>query len=88
VQVGTCTHRWYDKVSHRSRSLLVSDPFCFFFQFKLRIIVCTDDAAGINFEHTGVDGHTVLRYIPAASTVFSYMLILPSGLPLMSSLKV
>ncbi|KAJ7891426.1 hypothetical protein B0H14DRAFT_3698769, partial [Mycena olivaceomarginata] len=28
---------------------------------KLQIIVCADGAAGINFEHTGVDGHTVLR---------------------------
>ncbi|KAH0826289.1 hypothetical protein J3R83DRAFT_5766 [Lanmaoa asiatica] len=30
---------------------------------KLQIIVCADGAAGINFEHTGVDGHTVLRYV-------------------------
>lgn len=29
---------------------------------KLQIIVCANGAAGINFEHTGVDGHTVLRY--------------------------
>ncbi len=29
---------------------------------KLQIIVCADGEAGINFEHTGVDGHTVLRY--------------------------
>ncbi|KIL68457.1 hypothetical protein M378DRAFT_71453 [Amanita muscaria Koide BX008] len=29
---------------------------------KLQIIVCADGAAGINFEHTGVDGHTVLRF--------------------------
>ncbi|PFH53536.1 hypothetical protein AMATHDRAFT_1190 [Amanita thiersii Skay4041] len=29
---------------------------------KLQIIVCADGSAGINFEHTGVDGHTVLRY--------------------------
>jgi carnitine O-acetyltransferase len=28
---------------------------------KLQIIVCADGSAGINFEHTGVDGHTVLR---------------------------
>jgi carnitine O-acetyltransferase len=26
-------------------------------------MVCADGAAGINFEHTVVDGHTVLRYI-------------------------
>ncbi|KAF8332392.1 acyltransferase ChoActase/COT/CPT [Cantharellus anzutake] len=29
---------------------------------KLQIIVCQNGAAGINFEHTGVDGHTVLRF--------------------------
>ncbi|KAI9310142.1 acyltransferase ChoActase/COT/CPT [Dichotomocladium elegans] len=30
---------------------------------KLQIIVCKNGTAGINFEHTGVDGHTVLRYV-------------------------
>lgn len=30
---------------------------------KLQIIVCANGAAGINFEHTAVDGHTVLRYV-------------------------
>ncbi|KAG6370995.1 hypothetical protein JVT61DRAFT_10711 [Boletus reticuloceps] len=30
---------------------------------QLQIIVCADGAAGVNFEHTGVDGHTVLRYV-------------------------
>lgn len=29
---------------------------------KLQIIVCANGTAGVNFEHTGVDGHTVLRY--------------------------
>lgn len=28
---------------------------------KMQIIVCGNGSAGINFEHTGVDGHTVLR---------------------------
>ena len=28
---------------------------------KMQIIVCRNGSAGINFEHTGVDGHTVLR---------------------------
>jgi carnitine O-acetyltransferase len=44
---------------------------------KLQIIVCADGAAGINFEHTGVDGHTVLRWIILLITtvyyVFSYV---------------
>ncbi|KAH8824225.1 acyltransferase ChoActase/COT/CPT [Flagelloscypha sp. PMI_526] len=35
---------------------------------KLQIIVCQDGSAGINFEHTGVDGHTVLRF---AADVFT-----------------
>ena len=34
--------------------------------FQLQIIICADGAAGINFEHTVVDGHTVLRYITMA----------------------
>ncbi|KAF8548270.1 acyltransferase ChoActase/COT/CPT [Imleria badia] len=40
---------------------------------KLQIIVCADGAAGINFEHTGVDGHTVLRF---AADVFTEGLML------------
>ena len=30
---------------------------------KLQIIVCKNGSAGMNFEHTGVDGHTVLRMV-------------------------
>jgi len=30
---------------------------------KLQIIVCANGAAGVNFEHSGVDGHTVLRFV-------------------------
>ncbi|RUP49178.1 acyltransferase ChoActase/COT/CPT [Jimgerdemannia flammicorona] len=30
---------------------------------KLQVIVCENGSAGINFEHTGVDGHTVLRFV-------------------------
>ena len=35
---------------------------------KMQIIVCKNGTAGINFEHTGVDGHTVLRF---ASDVYT-----------------
>ena len=35
---------------------------------KLQIIVCENGIAGVNFEHSGVDGHTVLRF---ASDVFT-----------------
>lgn len=40
---------------------------------QLQIIVCADGTTGINFEHTGVDGHTVLRY---AADVFTDGLML------------
>lgn len=30
---------------------------------KLQIIVCEGGQCGVNFEHTGVDGHTVLRFV-------------------------
>ncbi|CAM9906333.1 unnamed protein product, partial [Ectocarpus fasciculatus] len=35
---------------------------------KLQLIVFENGAAGVNFEHTWVDGHTVLRF---ASDVFA-----------------
>ncbi|KAH0584635.1 hypothetical protein H2248_010167 [Termitomyces sp. 'cryptogamus'] len=40
---------------------------------KLQIITCADGSAGINFEHTGVDGHTVLRF---AADIFTEGLML------------
>ncbi|GHJ84737.1 hypothetical protein NliqN6_1139 [Naganishia liquefaciens] len=40
---------------------------------KLQIIVDADGEAGINFEHTGVDGHTVLRY---AADVYTELVLL------------
>ncbi|KAH7098270.1 acyltransferase ChoActase/COT/CPT [Auriculariales sp. MPI-PUGE-AT-0066] len=40
---------------------------------KLQIIVCANGVAGINFEHTGVDGHTVLRF---AADIFTEGLML------------
>ncbi|TXT15908.1 hypothetical protein VHUM_00411 [Vanrija humicola] len=40
---------------------------------KLQIIVCSNGEAGVNFEHTGVDGHTVLRYV---GDVFTELVLL------------
>ena len=40
---------------------------------KLQIIVCSNGEAGINFEHTGVDGHTVLRF---AADVYTELVLL------------
>lgn len=33
-----------------------------FYDKTIQLIVCKNGTAGINFEHTGVDGHTVLRF--------------------------
>eukprot|EP00298_Acanthocystis_sp_HF-20_P013905 c20556_g1_i2.p1 GENE.c20556_g1_i2~~c20556_g1_i2.p1 ORF type:complete len:687 (+),score=270.52 c20556_g1_i2:24-2063(+) len=30
---------------------------------KLQLVVCENGSAGVNFEHSGVDGHTVLRFV-------------------------
>ena len=30
---------------------------------KLQLIVCTDGSAGVNFEHSAIDGHTALRFV-------------------------
>jgi len=41
---------------------------------KLQIIVCGDGTAGINFEHSAVDGHTALRFVSDiyAETVINF----------------
>ncbi|RHY29941.1 hypothetical protein DYB32_009456, partial [Aphanomyces invadans] len=45
---------------------------------KLQIIVCDNGVAGVNFEHSVVDGHTVLRFASDVftDTVIRYRLIL------------
>lgn len=30
---------------------------------KLQIIICADGSAGVNFEHSAIDGHTALRFV-------------------------
>jgi len=41
---------------------------------KLQLIVCEDGKAGCNFEHSGIDGHTALRFVSDvfAETVISF----------------
>mmetsp|Transcript_27260 Transcript_27260/g.65279 ORF Transcript_27260/g.65279 Transcript_27260/m.65279 type:complete len:1191 (+) Transcript_27260:359-3931(+) len=41
---------------------------------KLQIIVCSDGTAGINFEHSAIDGHTALRFVSDiyADTVIAF----------------
>ena len=41
---------------------------------KLQLIVCADGTAGVNFEHSVIDGHTALRFVSDvfAETVISF----------------
>lgn len=50
---------------------------------KLQIIVTQNGKAGINFEHTGVDGHTVLRFVSDIYTdsILSFALSINSNSP-------
>lgn len=57
-----------DNIVLSSRNLLPSLAFqggtcCNRFYDKLQIIVCEDGSAGINFEHSAIDGHTALRFV-------------------------
>ena len=45
---------------------------CNRFYDKLQIIVCEDGSAGINFEHSAIDGHTALRFV---SDVFAQTVV-------------
>ena len=54
-------------------STLATTAQILIYQSQLQIIVCANGTAGINFEHTGVDGHTVLRF---AADVFTEGLML------------
>ena len=80
---GTCLNRWYDK------SLQASQPECRAAgkqQCALsssllpcvvpQIIVCENGSAGVNFEHSNLDGHTVLRF---ASDVFTDTILYEGG---------
>lgn len=50
---------------------------------KLQIIVTKNGKAGINFEHTGVDGHTVLRFVLDVYTdsILSFAQLINSNAP-------
>ncbi|KAG7195744.1 uncharacterized protein KQ657_002127 [Scheffersomyces spartinae] len=50
---------------------------------KLQIIVTQNGKAGINFEHTGVDGHTVLRFVSDIYTdsILSFAQLINSNAP-------
>lgn len=49
---------------------------------KMQIIVCANGAAGVNFEHTSVDGHTVLRFVSDvfAETIMRFAAKISTGL--------
>lgn len=52
---------------------------------KLQIIVTQNGKAGINFEHTGVDGHTVLRFVSDIYTdsILSFAQTINTNAPLL-----
>lgn len=52
---------------------------------KLQIIITQNGKAGINFEHTGVDGHTVLRYVSDVYTdsILSFAQLINSNAPVL-----
>jgi carnitine O-acetyltransferase len=47
---------------------------------KLQLIVCSNGTAGVNFEHSAIDGHTALRYVSDifAETVVQFAQSIPS----------
>jgi carnitine O-acetyltransferase len=49
---------------------------------KLQIIVCANGTAGVNFEHTRVDGHTVLRFVSDvfADTIMRFAAKISTGI--------
>lgn len=49
---------------------------------KLQIIVCANGTAGVNFEHTRVDGHTVLRFVSDvfADTIMRFAAKISAGI--------
>ena len=49
---------------------------------KLQIIVCGDGTAGINFEHSAIDGHTALRFVSDiyAETVIKFARSITKGI--------
>lgn len=60
VQTGTCTNRWYDKLQ-----IIVCANGAAGINFEVSPFICTAarDSQYFNLsQHTGVDGHTVLRY--------------------------
>jgi hypothetical protein len=49
---------------------------------KMQIIVCANGSAGVNFEHTSVDGHTVLRFVSDvfAATIMRFASKISTGM--------
>lgn len=50
-------------ILHFISTLLKAGSCCNRWYDKLQIIVCKDGRAGINFEHSAIDGHTALRFV-------------------------
>mmetsp|Transcript_38663 Transcript_38663/g.93477 ORF Transcript_38663/g.93477 Transcript_38663/m.93477 type:complete len:811 (-) Transcript_38663:205-2637(-) len=50
-------------ISYNDKEQFQAGSCCNRWYDKLQIIVCGDGTAGINFEHSAVDGHTALRFV-------------------------
>jgi len=61
-----------DEVSLSPKAYYQAGTCCNRFYDKLQLIVCEDGSAGINFEHSAIDGHTALRF---ASDVFAETIV-------------
>ena len=59
---GNMLHGTY-AMHERSGALVQSGSCCNRWYDKHQIIVTTDGTAGINFEHSATDGHTMLRFV-------------------------
>ena len=62
-----------------SKVLLHGDGRNRWFDKPLQLIVCKNGKSGINMEHSGVDGHTVLRFATDVFFRSSSPVVLKSG---------
>ena len=71
---ANCLHGTYDlEISNAGQDIQTGSCVNRWYD-KLQLIVCTDGSAGVNFEHSAIDGHTALRFVSDifADTVVSF----------------
>ena len=65
-------HGSYELAMSEDGALIQVGSCCTRWYDKLQLIVCADGTAGVNFEHSAIDGHTALRY---GSDIFAETII-------------